>query len=263
MANIANEDTVRTPTLAGRTALVTGATGSIGAEIASVLAGAGAQVIAHCRDDPARLDALSDGIRARGGRCVAVAADLSVGEDIGALFDELDSRDLCADLVVNNAALQPVTAFDRMSVEEWRRLMAVNLDAAFQITRLAAERMAGAGGGAVVNIASIEGQDPAPGHGHYSTSKAALTMLTRAAAQELGPTGIRVNAVSPGLIAHEGLADEWPEGVERWRSKAPLGRLGRPGDVAAAVLFLLSPAADWISGANLVVDGGMSSVSRW
>ena len=88
-------------------------------------------------------------------------------------------------------------------------------------------------------------------------------MFSRAAALEYGPSGIRVNCVSPGLIDRDGLADDWPEGVSRWQDKAPLGRLGTPKDVADAVLFLLSPAARWISGINLVVDGGMSAQSRW
>ncbi|MDH3546519.1 MAG: SDR family oxidoreductase, partial [Gammaproteobacteria bacterium] len=95
------------------------------------------------------------------------------------------------------------------------------------------------------------------------TSKGGLIMLTRAAALEFGSAGIRINSVSPGLIDREGLARDWPDGVARWHDRVPLGRIGAAIDVADAVLFLLSPAARWISGANLVVDGGMSAQSRW
>jgi len=101
------------------------------------------------------------------------------------------------------------------------------------------------------------------GHSHYATSKAGLLMLTRAAALEFGSAGIRINCVSPGLIDREGLARDWPDGVARWHDRAPLGRIGSAIDVADAVLFLLSPAARWISGANLIVDGGMSAQNKW
>jgi NAD(P)-dependent dehydrogenase (short-subunit alcohol dehydrogenase family) len=141
-------------------------------------------------------------------------------------------------------------------------MLATNLDAAFLVMQRAAHAWAGRGG-AIVNIASIEALDPAAGHGHYATSKAGLVMLSRAAALEFGSAGIRVNCVSPGLIDREGLARDWPDGVSRWHDRVPLGGLGTPKDVADAVLFLLSPAARWISGTNLVVDGGMSAQSRW
>jgi NAD(P)-dependent dehydrogenase (short-subunit alcohol dehydrogenase family) len=165
-------------------------------------------------------------------------------------------------MVVNNAAAQPVTGIEDMSYEEWRAMLAANLDGAFLVTQRAARAWAGTGG-AIVNIASTEALDPAVGHAHYATSKAGLVMLSRAAALEMGAAGIRVNCVSPGLIDKDGLADEWPDGVARWLDRAPLGRLGTPQDVADAVLFLLSPAARWISGTNLVVDGGMSAQSKW
>jgi NAD(P)-dependent dehydrogenase (short-subunit alcohol dehydrogenase family) len=119
-------------------------------------------------------------------------------------------------------------------------------------------------GGAIVNIASIEGLQPAFDHSHYAASKAAVIMHTRAAALELGSRGIRVNCVSPGLIDVAGrLEHAWPSGVERWHAAAPLHRLGRPDDVADAVLFLASDAARWITGANLVVDGGVLARNTW
>jgi NAD(P)-dependent dehydrogenase (short-subunit alcohol dehydrogenase family) len=112
-------------------------------------------------------------------------------------------------------------------------------------------------GGAIVNVTSIEAENPAPAHSHYNAAKAGAAMHTRAAAQELGPHGIRVNAVAPGLVWREGLDEAWPDGVARYLNAAPLGRLGQPEDVADACLFLASPAARWITGASLTVDGGV------
>ena len=247
--------------LAGSTVLVTGCSGHIGQAIARKLASAGANVVAHCRDRETRLGELLGAIREQGVEALSVAADLADDAAVAELFDDLGQRGVRVTGLVNNAALQPVIAFDDMTRDDWRSLQNVNVDAAFQLIQCTARQLPE--GGAIVNIGSIEGLDPARGHAHYSSSKAALDMLTRAAAQELGSRNIRVNTVSPGLIDRDGLRDDWPEGVRRWEERAPLGRLGSPDDVANAVQFLLSPAADWVSGANLVVDGGMSSIARW
>ena len=115
----------------------------------------------------------------------------------------------------------------------------------------------------VVNIVSIEGHQPARGHSHYSASKAALLMLTKSAALEYANLGIRVNSVSPGLIDDGNLKERWPEGLDRWLNSAPLGRVGDPKDIADAVVFLSSPMASWVTGSDLVVDGGISTNATW
>ncbi|RLA33227.1 MAG: short-chain dehydrogenase [Gammaproteobacteria bacterium] len=250
--------------LFGRRALVTGASGNIGRGIALRLAEAGAEVVVHFLRDADGAAQTVATIKTAGGTAVAVQADLGSAPAVNDFFTQLDSAGDVVDLVVNNAAIQPVTEFADISAEQWRDVMSANLDSAFFVIQAAARRMRDRGvAGAIVNIASIEGSDPSGGHSHYATSKAGLLMLTRACALEYGHDGIRCNAVSPGLIERPGIEQSWPDGVARWREKAPLGRMGDVSDVADAVLFLLSPAARWISGTDLLVDGGMSAVSRW
>jgi NAD(P)-dependent dehydrogenase (short-subunit alcohol dehydrogenase family) len=250
--------------LSGRYALVTGASGNIGSGIAERLAEAGAHVFVHYFQDEASARRTMEIIEAAGGGGEIVRADLSSEEDARALLAGCSAGARLVSCVVNNAAAQPVVPLADMTGRDWKNMQSATLDSAFHVTQAAARYLRENGTpGAVVNIASIEGSDPAPGHAHYASSKAGLLMLTRACALEYGRDGIRFNAVSPGLIDREGLGESWPDGVGRWLDKVPLSRLGDAMDVADAVLFLLSPAARWISGANLVVDGGMSAVSRW
>jgi NAD(P)-dependent dehydrogenase (short-subunit alcohol dehydrogenase family) len=244
------------PDLTGTVTLVTGASGGIGGGIAWRFAQAGSAVVLHFhRNQPTELVAR---IEASGGRTLAVGADLTQGCDD--LIDATMHWGGRLDALVNNAGIQPAEPLVSMTAENWREMIETNLTSAVLCTQAAARVMAA---GSVTHIASIEATQPAFGHAHYGTAKAALVTHARAAALEYGPQGIRVNTVSPGLIDRPGLAQAWPEGVERWQKAAPLTRLGTPEDVANACVFLASPLARWITGHNLVVDGGVCAHPTW
>ena len=244
--------------LSGRVALVTGAGAGIGAGIALRFAEAGAALIVHFRRSAPGARAVAEEIVARGGRAVAAGGDLTRAADVERLLDEAAGQIGQPDIVVNNAGTYPLSTILDMTESDWDEVVDANLKSAHLVTRAIARRLHATGrGGAIVNLASIEAGNVAPAHAHYAAAKAGLVMYTRAAARELGPLGIRVNAVSPGLIWRPGLDEAWPDGVSRYERAAPLGRLGRFDDVADACLFLASAASRWITGAELIVDGGV------
>lgn len=250
--------------LAGQVALVTGAGGGIGRGIALRFAEEGAAVALHCRTSVEAAHDVAARIRGTGGRAVVLQAELTVEDECRHLVREAarwGGGRLTA--LVNNAGVQPVQELGGMTAADWRAVIDTNLTSVFACTQAAVEVMRESGGGTVTHIASIEATHPAPSHAHYCASKAAVAMHARSAALEYGPYGIRVNSVSPGLIEREGLAQAWPEGVDRWQRAVPAGRLGRPEDVGDACVFLASPLASWITGHDLVVDGGVSARPTW
>lgn len=272
------------PDLAGQRVLVTGASGGIGGGIARRFAAAGARLALHYRGaSTSSTDAafaLVEELRELGAEAVAVRADLADAGSAERLVDDALRALGGLDGVVNNAGIQPLQMLAETSREAWDEVLATNLGAVFEVSRAAADAMGvdaeagdgdpdvGARGSAprnrwITHIASIEASRPAPAHAHYAVAKAGLVMHARAAALELGPLGIRVNTVSPGLVTRPGLAEAWPEGVASWESTAPLGRLATTSDIGNACVLLASDAAAFITGQDLVVDGGMLATPGW
>jgi len=252
--------------LAGKTALITGAGGGIGSRIAVRLSMAGAKVALHYhRAKP--LEAVKN-IISEGGTeadtCL-VQADFNAANFAAGLLDKVEMTLGTADILVNCAASQDVASLETMTDIEFDRMMKTNVSAIFSLSNQFAKRLSGqpVSDPSIINISSIEACRPAAGHAHYATSKAAVEMLTKSMALEFGPTGLRVNAIAPGLIAREEIAADWPQGVQSWESRCPLGRMGTADDIAEAVLFLASSASSFITGTTITIDGGMSVTPGW
>ena len=242
----------------GAVVVVTGASAGIGAGIATRFAEAGADVVVHYRGNQAGARAVAAEIQKLGRRAVTIKADVSESSGGADLINAAVQAFGSVDVLINNAGSYPASPLVDMAEAEWDRVIADNLRSVHVCTQAAARAMIERRkSGAIVNIASIEAENSAPMHTHYTAAKAAVVMYTRTAALELGGKGIRVNCVSPGLIWREGLDRDWPEGVNAYKEAVPLGRLGTDADVADACLFLASRAARWITGANLLVDGGI------
>ncbi len=247
--------------LTGSVTLVTGAGGGLGAGIARRFAAAGSSIVLHHRSSAPAVEQLAAELPTSS---VSVAADLTEPDGPRRVFDRALEAFGEVHTLVNNAGAQPLSSLVDVDDDEWQEVLAVNVTAVHRCTQaFARHRREQGGGGAIVDIASIEGHNPAPAHGHYASSKAAVRMHARAAAMELGSDDIRVNVVSPGLIHRDGIEQAWPEGVERWRAAAPLVRLGTPEDVGDACVFLASRLARWVTGAELVVDGGVLARPTW
>ncbi|MEO8668027.1 MAG: SDR family oxidoreductase [Bauldia sp.] len=250
--------------LTGKVALVTGAGAGIGRGIAGRLAEAGAAVAVHYRGGEAEARSAVATLQAAGRKAAAVPMELTDPQSVEAGIASVAKALGPVDILVNNAARQTHSTLSEMGLDEWQAMLATNLDGVFLLSKaVIAAMIARKSGGAIVNIASISAMNSTITHGHYATSKAGLLMLTRAQAAEFGPHGIRANAVSPGVIYRQGIENAWPSGVKRWMDKVPLGRMGDVEDVGDAVLFLASPASRFITGANLVVDGGVSVLSTY
>ena len=238
--------------LENRVALVTGGSRGIGAEIARELGRAGARVAVNYRSSKEQAETVAH--EAKG---VAFAGDVADPEQAKALIDAVEGELGDIDILVNNAGITRDTLIARMSDEEWRAVISTNLDGMFHSCRAVARKMLRRRSGAIVNMSSFVGVHGNPGQTNYAASKGGIIGFTKALAKELGPRGVRVNAIAPGYIETE-LTENLPE---EWRGfllqATPLGRLGAPQDVATAVRFLCSDEAAFVTGEVLLVDGGL------
>jgi len=246
--------------LDGKVVIVTGASRGIGRAIALRLAQAGAQVVVSSRKLE-NVQPVADEIVAAGGQALAVQAHVGTAGDVAALVAQAVETFGRVDVAINNAATNPhfgplLTADEG----QWDKILDTNAKGAFRVCKAVVPLMEAQGGGKIINLTSVAGLRPSPGMGMYGISKAAIIMLTQVLAVELGRANIQVNAIAPGVIKTRFSQVLWqtPQIAEPLLRSLPLGRFGEAEDVAGLALFLASPAADYVTGAVFVVDGGMN-----
>jgi len=246
--------------LSGKVALVTGASKGIGAGIALHLADEGASVVVNYASSKAGADKVVSRITARGGKPVAVQADLAKEANVRRLFAESKKAFGRLDILVNNAGVYDFVPLEAVTAEHFHKLFNLNVLGLILASQEAAKHF-GPDGGSIVNVSSIAATSSPATTSVYSATKAAVDAVTRALSKELGPRKIRVNSVNPGLVATEGTdsagfshtENDFRKMVE---AQTPLGRIGQPDDIAPAVAFLASNEAAWITGETLYISGG-------
>lgn len=240
-----------------RTALITGASRGIGAATARRLARAGyAVAVNYCRSEDRAL-ALVEELREAGHTAMAVRADVSDPDQVGDMVDNVLDKFCQLDILVCNAGRSWVGLLGDMTPEEWRELFAVNLDSVFYCCKAVMPHMIHRKRGKIITISSMWGQVGASCEAAYSASKAGVIGLTKALAKELGPSGITVNCVAPGVVDTEMNQNLTAEDLDALRQETPLERIGRAEDVAESVLFLASEGADFITGQVICPNGGL------
>jgi 3-oxoacyl-[acyl-carrier protein] reductase len=245
--------------LAGKTALVTGASKGIGASIAKHLAAAGASVVVNYASSKAGADKVVAEITAAGGVAIAVRGDVAQPADITRLFAETKKAFGGLDILVNNAGVYEFAPLEAVTPENFHRMFNINV-LGLLLTTQEAVKLFPATGGSVINISSIAGKNAIPHSSVYSATKAAVDSITRVLATELGPRKIRVNAINPGMVETEGVHTAgFAESDFRKKIEAdtPLGRIGQPVDIAPTAVFLASDDSAWLSGEAIVIAGGI------
>jgi 3-oxoacyl-[acyl-carrier protein] reductase len=244
--------------LAGKAAVVTGASKGIGAEIAKLFAAEGAKVVVNYSSSKAGADAVVEQIRKAGGTAVALQADLSNPDEVRKLFVD-SARELGKiDILVNNAGIYDFKPLEEITPQHFHQQFNLNVLGLLLATQEAAKQF-GKEGGSVINISSIASQIAVPTASVYAATKAAVDSITRSLAGELGPRGIRVNTVNPGMVVTEGVKSAGIDESEfrgLVESQTPLGRIGQVDDIAPAALFLASDASKWMTGESVVISGG-------
>lgn len=256
------------PVLSGQRALVTGASSGIGAAVARGLAEAGAKVAINYASAPEKAEAVAAEILAGGGEALAIRADVSREDEVKAMFAQLFDNFGGIDILVNNAGLQRDAPFAEMSLSDWQKVLDVNLTGQFLCAREAARAFILQGvlpgvsvaAGKIICISSVHDVIPWAGHVNYAASKGGVALLMKTMAQELAAYRIRVNGISPGAIKTpiNRAAWETPEAEAELLELIPYGRVGEVRDIAQAAVWLACDASDYMTGATLYVDGGMT-----